>query len=83
MLVLIFFRKFVYLICFDKMESIDFLTKNKLIEIGFNEFGIPKSKLKSLKKQHVIDSIKAAIDHNLSLDIITKQAKIAGENRNN
>jgi hypothetical protein len=65
------------------MENIDFLTKNKLIELGFNKFGISKSKLKALKKQDVIDSIKAVINHNLSLDIISKQAKIAGENRNN
>jgi hypothetical protein len=68
----------------DKIESIisnTILLKYELVDLGV-ELGISKSKLNGLNKLGIIESIKAVINHERSLDIIGKQAKQAGEDRN-
>lgn len=57
------------------------LSKNQLITLGTKRLGITKSKLVQLNKCDAIETIKAAINHELSLNIISKEAKRAGENR--
>lgn len=42
-------------------------TKKQLIELGNQRFGITQSKLIRLSKEHVIESIRAALNHERSL----------------
>ena len=58
------------------------LLKKQLVFLGTNRLGIVKSKLDRLSKIRIIETIKAAINHEHSLNIISEQAKQAGENRN-
>lgn len=66
----------------DYIESIinKNLLKSQLVALGAS-LGIVKSKLNGLNKCGIIEAIKAAINHERSLDIISKQARQAGENR--
>ena len=49
-------------------------TKTQIIEIGIRRFGIPRSKLERSNKQDVLNSVYAALDHERSLDVISKEA---------
>ncbi len=69
----------------DDIESIinnpKLSSRSSLISLGTKRFGISKSKLSRLSKREIIESIKAAVNHELSLSIISEQAKQAGKNR--
>ena len=58
-------------------------TKLELAEIGANRFGISRSKLARLPKSAAIDTIRAALAHEKSLDLISREAAKSGSSRSN
>ena len=56
-------------------------TKLQLLELGINRFGIPRSRLMTLDKDGVRESIKSALNHEKSLGAITQEAKRGGQLR--
>ena len=55
--------------------------KNQLVELAVTRFGIPNAQLKRLKRGDVLESIRMAIDHERSLDVISQEARRGGESR--
>lgn len=55
--------------------------KIQLVQLGVHRFGIPESKLVRLDRRGVLDSIRAALDHERSLDVISDQARRSGTSR--
>ncbi|NKC13923.1 MAG: hypothetical protein GKR94_17575 [Gammaproteobacteria bacterium] len=55
--------------------------KAQLTELGSKRFGISRSKLTRQSKQEVIQSIRAALDHERSLGVISQEARRGGEKR--
>ena len=53
-------------------------TKVQLAELGFRRLGIPRSSLERLRKADVLVSIRAAMEHEKSLDVISQQAQKSG-----
>ena len=53
-------------------------TKKQLAEVGCQRFGISRSKLERLRKSEACDSIRAALDHERSLDAISREALKGG-----
>ena len=53
-------------------------TKQQLAELGFRRFGISRSKLERLPKKDALNSIRAALEHEKSLDVISKEASKGG-----
>ena len=53
--------------------------KKQLVELGERRLGISSSKLSRLKRADAIESIRAALDHERSLEAIATQARLAGE----
>ena len=58
-------------------------TKLELVEIGAGRFGISRSKLARLPKSEAIDTIRAALAHEKSLDLISREAAKSGRSRSN
>lgn len=54
-------------------------TKQQLAELGFRRFGISRSKLERLPKKETLDSIRAALEHEKSLDAISMEASRGGK----
>lgn len=52
----------------------DNYTKSQIIEVGIRRFGIPRSRLERSNKQDVLNLIYAALNHEKSLDVISKEA---------
>ena len=52
--------------------------KSQLVELGFRRFGIPRSRLCRLTKTEGVEAIRAALEHERSLDVIGQQARAAG-----
>ena len=65
----------------DEILKDSSFTKKQLIELGNQRFGITQSKLIRLSKEHVIESIRAALNHERSLGVISREARKAGEKR--
>jgi Zn ribbon nucleic-acid-binding protein len=65
----------------DEILKDSSFTKKQLIELGNQRFGITQSKLVRLSKKYVIESIRAALNHERSLGIISQEARKAGEKR--
>ena len=62
----------------DEVE--DFLgdekhTKGLLVELGFRRFGISRSKLERLPKAEALESVYAALEHEKSLEAISREAR--------
>ena len=55
--------------------------KQLVAELGFRRFGISRAKLERLSKQAARDSVRAALEHEKSLDAISRQARKSGEAR--
>ena len=55
--------------------------KKQLVELGTRRFGIPRSKLNRLPRPRTIETIRAALNHERSLQAISEQAKRAGQQR--
>ncbi len=68
----------------DEIEKIldnDAYTKEQIAELGVQRFGISRSKLARLRKGEAQDSIRAALSHERSLDVISREARISGRAR--
>ena len=65
----------------EKILGDDRFTKSQIIELGTGRFGIPRSKLARSCKQDAVESIRAALDHERTLDLISAEARRGGENR--
>ncbi|MBY3499339.1 MULTISPECIES: hypothetical protein [Rhizobiaceae] len=55
--------------------------KGELISIGVERFGIAKSRLDRLPREEVIAALRAALEHEESLNIISEEAKRGGQLR--
>ena len=56
-------------------------TKRQIVELGFRRFGISRSSLERLNKQDALRSVRAALDNERSLDIISREAIRTGKAR--
>ena len=68
----------------DRVKAIledDLYRKWQIVELGARRFGIPRGSLSRLNRADVIESIRAALDHERSLDAIGHRARIIGERR--
>ena len=55
--------------------------KSQLADLGFQRFGISRSRLCRLSKADAVEAIRAALEHQRSLDAISQQARAAGRRR--
>ena len=56
-------------------------TKLQLVELGAERFGIPRSKLTTLNKDGVRESVRSALNHERSLGAISQEARRGGQQR--
>ncbi len=56
----------------------DRYTKQQVAELGSRRFGISRSKLERLRKEDALQSVRAALEHELSLDVISEEARKGG-----
>ena len=56
-------------------------TKLQLIELGAHRFGISRSRLARINRSDVLATIRAAIDHERSLGVISQEARRDGAKR--
>lgn len=56
-------------------------SKSELMVLGNVRFGITRSRLSRLSKSEVVDTIRAALDHEKSLGIISEEARRGGMDR--
>jgi len=56
-------------------------TKLQLVELGIQRFGISQSRLLRLTKDEVCESIRAALNHERSLGVISQEARRGGDKR--
>lgn len=50
-------------------------TKGMLVELGFRRFGISRSKLERLPKAEALESVRSALEHEKSLEAISREAR--------
>ena len=65
----------------EKILNDDRYTKAQLAELGFRRFGISRSSLERLRKAEALMSMRAAVEHEKSLDVISRQARKSGKAR--
>ena len=53
-------------------------TKQQIAELGARRFGISRSKLERISKKDAQDSVRAALEHEKSLDAISREARKGG-----
>jgi hypothetical protein len=53
-------------------------TKDEIAEIGARRFGMSRSKLRRLRKEDAREAIRAALAHEVSLDVISREARSGG-----
>ena len=56
-------------------------TKVQLIHLGVSRFCISRSKLSRLPKREVLESVRAALEHEISLAVISEEAQRGGRER--
>lgn len=56
-------------------------TKQQIAELGVRRFGISRSKLERLRKEEARESVRAAQEHEKSLDVISMEARRGGKTR--
>ena len=56
-------------------------SKSQLVELAVARFTIPPSQLSRLNRSSVLESIRIAVDHERSLDVISQEARRGGANR--
>ena len=59
----------------------DSYTKDQIAELGVKRFGISRSKLIRLRKRDAQESIRAALENERALEVITREARISGRAR--
>ena len=65
----------------EKILDDDEFTKSQIAEVGTARFGISRSKLMGTSRQGALESMRAALDHEKSLEFISEEARRSGENR--
>ena len=65
----------------EELLNDDGFTIDQLAELGFRRFGISGSSLLRARKADVLSFIRAAVEHERSLDVIAEQARKSGEAR--
>ena len=65
----------------EKILDDENYTKEQVINLGAQRFGISSAKLTRLGKKKVLESIRAALNHEKSLEVISKEAQRGGEMR--
>ena len=58
-------------------------TKQQLAELGFRRFGISRSSLTHIRKEDAVNSVRAALRNERTLDVISEMAQRAGRARTN
>ena len=56
-------------------------TKGQIVELGYRRFGISRSSLERLNKRDAADTVRAALENEKSLDVISREAARAGNAR--
>ena len=56
-------------------------SKRNIVELGARRFGISRSRLERLRKKDARATVRAALDHEKSLDVITVEARRGGKAR--
>jgi hypothetical protein len=64
-----------------KLLERDNTTRAELVLLGGKRFGIPESKLKKLSREAVVKTIRAALEHEQSIEILSDEASKGGRNR--
>ena len=62
----------------ERILKDDRYTKQQVAELGSRRFGISRSKLERLRKADALQSIRVALEHELSLDVISEEARKGG-----
>ena len=65
----------------EKLLASHNYTKAQLIQLGVSRFGISRSKLSGLLKGDVLESVRAALEHEISLVVISEEARRRGRER--
>lgn len=65
----------------EKVLSDENYTKSQIAELGYKRFGISKSMLASLSKEDALISIRAAMENERALDVISQVARESGKAR--
>jgi hypothetical protein len=56
-------------------------TRTELIKLGSDRFGIPESKMTKLAREAVLNTIRSALEHEQSIEILSDEASRGGKNR--
>lgn len=59
----------------------EFITRDELIILGAKRFGIPESKLKQLSRETILKTIRSALEHEESIEILSDEASKGGQKR--
>ena len=65
----------------EKILDNENYTKEQIINLGVQRFGISSAKLTKLGKKSVLETIRAALNHEKSLDVISREAQRGGKMR--
>ena len=65
----------------ERVLADDRYLKSQLAELGFQRFGISRSRLCRLTKIEAVEAIRGALEHERSLEVIGQQAETAGKRR--
>ena len=65
----------------ERVLADDRYLKSQLAELGFQRFGISRSRLCRLTKKAAVQAIRGALEHERSLDAIGRQAEVAAKRR--
>ena len=65
----------------ERVLADDRYLKSQLAELGFQRFGISRSRLCRLTKMEAVEAIRGALEHERSLDAISQQAETAAKRR--
>lgn len=65
----------------ERILEDDRYTKQQVAELGDRRFGMSKSSLIRLRKDEALQSIRAALEHERSLDVISEEARRGGKAR--
>ena len=71
-------------VCKEDIERIlgdENYTKGQVAELGFKRFGVSRSTLERLRKEDAVRSVRIALEHEKSLDVISQQARKSGKDR--
>ncbi|MDE2779058.1 MAG: hypothetical protein OXI91_05205 [Chloroflexota bacterium] len=65
----------------EEFLSAESSTKRQVVELGFRRFAISRSSLERLNKQDAVATVRAALENEKSLDVISREAVRTGKAR--